>query len=81
MLLRENHNCLGQKKQFHCSIYFQACQNLVRKSKVYKTKAVIQNLAIKCYHEFHVTSHKGLEVLILAAHFLLLTNNLTPTLM
>ena len=34
---------------------------------------MIQNSAIKCYHEFHVRSRKDLEMLILAAHFLLLT--------
>ena len=36
-------------------------------------KVVIQNSAIKYYHEFLLRSHKNLEMLILAACFLLLT--------
>ena len=53
--------------------FFQASPNQVRKRKVYKTKVVIQNSATKCYHEFHLRSHKDLEMLILMAPFLLLT--------
>ena len=33
---------------------------------------MIQSLAIKCYHEFHLSSLKDLEMLILAAPFFLL---------
>ena len=39
---------------------FQACQNPVRKRKVYKTEVVIQNSATKCYHELHVRPYKDL---------------------
>ena len=38
-----------------------------------KGTKLIQNSAIKCYHEFHVRLRKDIEMLILAAHFLLLT--------
>ena len=62
-----------QKKIFSLKDFFQAIRNTVRKRiLVYKTQAVIQNLAIKCYHEFHLKPH-DLEILILAAPFLLLT--------
>ena len=36
-------------------------------------KVVIQNWAIKCYHEFHLRSHEDLEILILTAPFLITT--------
>ena len=53
-------------------MFFQESQNPVRKRKGCKTKLVIQNSAIKFCHEFHVRSHKDLEMLILAAPFLFL---------
>ena len=59
MLLRKNESFL-EKKQFHWSFtvsQFQTSRNPVRKRKVYKTMLVIQNSAIKCYHEFRVRSH------------------------
>ena len=37
-------------------------------------KSVIQNSAIKGYHEFHVNSPKDLEMLILPTPMLLLTS-------
>ena len=43
------------------------------KKVVYKAKVVVQNSAIKCYHEFHLRPRKDLEILIFAAPFLLLT--------
>ena len=43
------------------------------KKVVYKEKVVIQNSAIKYYHEFYLRSRKDLEMLILAASFILLT--------
>ena len=52
--------------------FFQVSQNPLRKRKVYKTKVVIQNSAVKCYYEFHVRSQKNLDILILVALFLLL---------
>ena len=56
--------------------FFQASQNPVRKRKVskteVKTEVVIQSLATKCYHEFHLSLHKDLEMFILVAPFLLL---------
>ena len=36
-------------------------------------KVLIRNSDIKCYHEFHVSLHKDLEMLILATPILLLT--------
>ena len=69
MLLHKNESSL-EKQQFHDRIFFQPNRNPVRKRKVCKTKVVIQNSSIKCYHEFHVRS---LGMLILAALFLLLT--------
>ena len=36
-------------------------------------KVAIQNLAFKGYHEFHVSSHKDLEMVILAGPIHLLT--------
>ena len=71
MLLGKKESSL--RKTVSLKNIFQACQNPVRKRKVYKTKVMIQNSAIKCYHEFHVRSHKDLETLILEAPFLLLT--------
>ena len=64
---------LVYKSDTEAFFFFHAIRNPVRKRKVYKTKVVIQNSAIKCYHEFHVRSHKDLETLILEAPFLLLT--------
>ena len=55
-ILRKNESSLEKRKQFHWRIFFQRSWNKVYK-KVYKTKVVIQNSAIKCYHEFHVRSH------------------------
>ena len=37
------------------------------------TKVVVENSAIKFYHELHLRSHKDLEILILAAPFFLNT--------
>ena len=71
ILLHKNESFL-EKNQFYSSIFFQASQNPVRKRKVSKTEVVIQSLAIKCYHEIHLSFHKDLEMLILAAPFLLL---------
>ena len=71
ILLHKNESFL-EKNQFYWSIFFQASQNPVRKRKVSKTEVVIQSLAIKCYHELHLSFHKDLEMLILAAPFLLL---------
>ena len=56
--------------------FFEASGNPVRKRKVYKMKVMIQNSAIKCYHEFHVLLHKDLEILTLTTPFLLLTRYL-----
>ena len=72
MLLRKSESYL-EKKKFHWRIFFQSSQNVVRKKKVYMTKIVIQNSATKCYHEFHLRSHKDLKMLILEAPFLSLT--------
>ena len=71
ILLRENESSL-EKKQFYWKIFFQASRNPARKRKVSKTEVMLQSLAIKCYLEFHLNSHEDLEILILAAPFLLL---------
>ena len=57
ILLRKNESSL-EKKQLYWRLSFQASRNPVRKRKVYKTKVARQNSAIKCYHEFHVRSHR-----------------------
>ena len=54
------------------TVWRQICQKLdviaqKMRAQVYKMKIEIQNSAIKGYHEFHVKSHKDLEMLILAA--------------
>ena len=54
-------------------MFFQTSGNLVRKRIVYKIKIVAQNSAIKGEHEFHVSSHKDLEILILPTPILFLT--------
>ena len=72
MLLRKSESSLEQKLVSLNDI-FQASRNPVRKRKIYKEKIVIQNSAPKCYHELHLRSGKYLEILILAAPFLLLT--------
>ena len=59
MFLRKNESSL-EKNSFIERFFSQASRNAVRKRKVYKTKEVIQNLAIKCYNEFHVRSQKDL---------------------
>ena len=59
MLLRKNESSL-EKKTVSLKDFFQESRNPVRKRKVYKTKVVIQNSAIKCYQEFYVSSHKDL---------------------
>ena len=61
-----------KKTQLYWRIVFQASRNPVRKRKVSKTEIVMQSLAIKCYHEFHLSSHKDFEMLILVDPFLLL---------
>ena len=43
-----------KKKQSQWRILFQASRNPLSKMEVNKTKVVIQNSAMKCYHEFHV---------------------------
>ena len=63
---------LQKKKSFTERFFFQESRNPVRKRKFSKMEAVTQNLAIKCYHEFYLSSHKDLEILILVAPFLLL---------
>ena len=72
MLLRKSESSL-EKKAVSVKEYFQAIRNPVRKRKVYKTKVVMENSATKCYHEFHLRSHKDLEMLILVAPFFLQT--------
>ena len=57
ILLRKNESSL-EIKQLYWRLCFQASRNPVRKRKVYKTKVARQNSAIKCYHEFHVRSHR-----------------------
>ena len=71
MLLRKNESSLEKKNGF-TEGFFQPSRNPVSKRKVYLMKVVIQNSAIKYYHEFLLKSHKNLEILILAACFLLL---------
>ena len=44
-------------------------ESSLEKKTVYKVKVVMQNSANKCYHEFHVRSHKDFEILTLAAPF------------
>ena len=61
------------KKNSFTEGFFFSNKSKYIKELVYKVKVVIQNSAIKCYHEFHLRSHKDLEMLILAAPFLLLT--------
>lgn len=62
------------KNSFTEGSFLQASRNKVRKRKVvYKKKVIIRNSAIKCYHGFHLRSHKGLEMLTLATSFFLLT--------
>ena len=71
MLLSKSESSL-EKKQFHLSIFSQTSRKPIRKRKVYKTKVVIQNSAIKCHHEFHVRSHKNSSISI--GYFFSLTN-------
>ena len=71
ILLRKNKSSL-EKKTVLLKDFFQASRNPIRKRKVSKTEVVIQSLTIKCYDELHLSSHKDLEMLILAAPFLLL---------
>ena len=71
ILLPKNENS-SEKKSFTERFFFQESRNPVRKRKFSKMEAVTQNLAIKCYHEFYLSSHKDLEILILVAPFLLL---------
>ena len=73
MLLRKNASSLEKKNDFTEGFFFQVSRNPVRKRKVYKTKVVKENSAIKYYHEFHVRSDKGSGMLILGTYFLLLT--------
>ena len=63
MLLGKNKSCLD---------FFQEIRNPVRKKKVYRAMIVIQNSAIKCYHEIHVRSHNNSKMLILVVLFILL---------
>ena len=58
MLLCKNKSSI-EKKTVSLKDVFQASQYPVRKGKVYEVKVVTQNSAIKCYHEFHVRSHKN----------------------
>ena len=71
MLLRENNSFL--EKNSFTKGFFQGSKNRVRERNVYKMKVVIQNSAIKGRHEFHLKTHKDLEMLILSTSFLLLT--------
>ena len=68
MLLRKNESSL-EKENSLTEEFFWSMSKYIKKV-VYKAKVVIQNPAIKCYHEF---PRKDLEMLILAAPFLLLT--------
>ena len=72
MLLRKSESSLEKRTVSLKDFFFQASRNPVRKTKVYKTKEVIQNSPTKCYHESHLRLHKDLEMLILVASFLLL---------
>ena len=67
MLLRKNESSL-EKKIVSLKEFFQASRNPVRKKKVCR-----QNSVFRGYHEFHVNSHKNLEILIMATSILLLT--------
>ena len=62
-----------EKIDFTEEVFFQVSQNPVRERKVYKTKVMKENSAIKYYREFHVRSDKGSGMLILGTSFLLLT--------
>ena len=62
-----------KKKTISLKNVLQASRNPVTKRKTYGTKVVIHNLAIKCYHEFHIRSHEDLELVTLAAPILLLS--------
>lgn len=53
--------------------FFRVSRNPVRKSKIYKMKELIQNLAIKNYHKFQVRPLKDIEMLILVTSIYLLT--------
>ena len=69
--LSQNENSSEKKNSFN-EISFSRESKCSKKKKISKMEIVIQSLAIKCYYEFHLSSHKDLEMLILAATFLFL---------
>ena len=73
MLLRKSESSLEKKNSFTegtCSSEWKSS----KKMESLQDKSVIQNSAIKGYHEFHVNSPKDLEMLILPTPMLLLTS-------
>ena len=62
-----------RQKLFHLKIFFSSKWKSSNKKESLQDEVVRQNSAIKSYHEFHVRSHKELEMLIMATPFLLLT--------
>ena len=72
ILLRKNENS-SEKETVILKVFFSSRSKSDKKRKVFKTEVVIQSLAINCYHKFHLSSHKDLEMLILAAPFSLQT--------
>ena len=71
MLLRKNDTSLDEENSFTKGLVSSKSKYI--KIIVCKAKVVVQNSAIKCYHEFHLRPRKDLEMLILGAPFLLLT--------
>ena len=74
MLLHKNESSLDEENCF-TEGFFSSKSKYIKKI-VYKVKVVVQNSAIKRYHEFHLRPRKYLEMLILAAPFLLLTKGI-----
>ena len=71
IFLRKNESSLEKENSF-IKGFFSSKSKFIKKV-VYKAKVVIQNSAIKCYHELHLIPRKDLEMLILAAPLFLLT--------
>ena len=59
VLLRKNESSL-EEKEIVLKKYFFSSKSSFSKKKGLIQKILIQNAAIKCYHEFHVRSHKNL---------------------
>ena len=57
ILLGKNESSL-EKKAASLKDFFSSKSKSSKKREVYKTKVARQNSAIKCYHEFHVRSHR-----------------------